>query len=67
MKNIDETDRLTLAFTEGREAFLKGEHYNTNPHLDDSEEADEWDAGWGEADDENPGVFNHALDAFETS
>jgi len=43
---------------------LAKEHFNTNPHEEDSVAADEWDAGWADADDENEGMFNHSLDAF---
>ena len=51
---------------EGRKAFLNKEHYCTNPFTELNMAAhDEWDRGWAEAAQKNPGRFDFTTDSFQ--
>lgn len=51
-------------YDEGYLAFIRREHYNTNPHIENTTEADDWDQGWGDAERDHPHQFDHAAEAF---
>lgn len=61
----DSSRQVSTAYLEGKQAFLNKELFNTNPHEEDSVADDEWNAGGADADDENEGMLNHSLDAFD--
>ncbi len=51
---------------EGRKAFLNKEHYCTNPFTELNMVAhDEWDRGWAEEAQKNPGRFDFSTDSFQ--
>jgi hypothetical protein len=51
---------------EGRKAFLNKEHYCTNPFTELNRVAhDEWDRGWAEEAQKNPGRFDFSIDSFQ--
>lgn len=54
-------------YDEGYSAFFRREHYNENPYKENTPCADQWDLGWGVADEDNEGVFNHAPEGFVTN
>lgn len=47
------------AFEEGRADAARGRHYNANPHIAGTAEADEWDEGWMEGRDGNFDDLKH--------
>lgn len=49
----------TSAFEEGRADAARGMHYNANPHIAGTAEADEWDEGWMEGRDGNFDDLKH--------
>lgn len=53
------------ARAEGCQAFLNKQHYRNNPYTDlNVSEHDEWDRGWAEAAQKNPGLFDFSIDSF---
>lgn len=49
----------TSAFEEGRADAARGMHYNANPHIVGTAEADDWDEGWVEGRDGNFDDLKH--------
>lgn len=47
------------AFEEGQSDAIRGLHYNANPHLDGTQEADDWDEGWVIGRSKNFDGLNH--------
>lgn len=61
---LNESGLPATPYDEGYLAFIRREHYNSNPHIENTSEADEWDAGWADAEMDNPGKFLHADEGF---
>ena len=47
------------AFKEGQSDAIRGLHFNANPHLHGTQEADDWDEGWAVGRSGNFDGLNH--------
>lgn len=65
LQNIDIVDDLKAA---GRKAFLAGRHFRINPFTGINAFREvEWQKGWQEEADKNPGKFNFEKEIFNTA
>jgi len=56
--------RFPTSYEDGRTAFQNKQHYNTNPHPDESDESAKWFDGWAGEFEKYPDLFNDQTQEF---